>query len=107
LYVTDSETASENIADAVECSIASGKLACGKNQGGFPNNAGHNTKPMKPTPGITTKVSINANGLITASGQNFSIMGAGSKKLIMEPCSAKGHGDGFMFTPGVAKAHYV
>jgi hypothetical protein len=107
LYVTASETASENIADAVECNIASGKLACGKNQGGVPNNSVHNTKPMMPTAGITTKVNIDSNGVITASGQNFSIMGAGTKKLIMEPCSAKGHGDGFMFTPGVAKAYYV
>ena len=85
LYVTDSETATENIADAVQCNIASGKLACGKNQGGFPNNPGHNTKPMMPTAGITTKVNIDANGVITASGQNFSVMGKGSKKLIMEP----------------------
>jgi hypothetical protein len=114
LYLTNTTTASTKLADGVECMILGGKIECGADKKGYTYGDEHTSSPMALTTGATNNKNwaIASNNTITwktAKGEdvNFSTRVASGNRVFAEICSASGHPDGAMFTPGKAKAYFL
>jgi hypothetical protein len=120
LYLTETTDATETKANGVDCflteiSANNNKISCGKNNQGFTLIEAHPANgAMKPVANATPNRgwSIGSDNVITwktDGGQkvHFSTFALGSaKQVYAEMCSTKGHGDGVLFSPGVAKAYF-
>lgn len=115
LYLTSTTSASPSAADAVECTMAAGALACGANKAGLTYGDFHSFEALAPTVSAPNNKGFSIaedNTLHWAAAQagkevHFSLMTGAPKQLYAEICSSYGHPDKFMFTPGVAKVYYA
>jgi hypothetical protein len=105
LFLTSSGNGSKSKADAVDCTISGGKIACGADKGGIgtmmhgkmtPSRAASNNKGW----------AIGAGNQITysPSGTAFNIALRNRNELWVENCDM--HPDGSSFTKGKAEAVY-
>jgi hypothetical protein len=130
LYLTNTATASSNIADAIECTIIKtntgsksvGQISCGPEKKAFTYSEYHTKEPLKPVASDKKNVdwSINADNTIYWGAQptgaksvTFSRSKAGGTKAIFaEVCTTFNHHDllptySDFWERGVAKAYYV
>jgi hypothetical protein len=114
LYVTGTETASENVSDGILCTINEGKIGCGPEKLGFTYGNMHTSSPMVPELRAANNKnwSINPDNTIswktnTGKDVHFSTKPMSQKKLYAEICSVYKHPDAPLFIPGVPKAYFA
>jgi hypothetical protein len=113
LYLTATTTASTNKADGVTCKITDGSIGCGPQNLGLTYGDFHSFEYLKPVSSAPNNkgFSLASDGTIkwdAKMGGNveFSLMGANTRSLYAQICTAYRHPDGAMFLNGKAFADF-
>jgi hypothetical protein len=105
VYLTSTGASTNSPAQAVDCTITSGAIACGPNKGGL-GTAMHSKMAPSARAVNNRGWSIGAGNRIIykPNGKEFNLVTRG-REMWVENCDA--HPDGKTFTKGVAKAIYA